>query len=129
MVTVYYLAIKSMPQLEYVFPNFTSWALAITLIAFPLATYLGWLHIKRSPAWRSELEVGVEANPYNYRLPPGFWKEALVPVMLETLRLNIKLLNKESLTQNELDSLKDLQRKMEVLISGGYVGKPTQMRT
>jgi hypothetical protein len=73
--------------------------------------------------------VGVEANPYNYRLPPGFWKEALVPVMLETLRLNIKLLNKESLTQNELDSLKDLQRKMEVLISGGYVGKPTQMRT
>ena len=129
MVTVYYLAIKSMPQLEYVFPNFTSWALAITLIAFPLATYLGWLHIKRSPAWRSELEVGVEANPYNYRLPPGFWKEALVPVMLETLRLNIKLLNKEPLTQNELDSLKDLQRKMEVLISGGYIGKPHGMRT
>jgi hypothetical protein len=127
MVTVYYLAIQNIPQLERVFPDFTSWAITIIIVGVPLAVFMGWLHLKRSPAYRSEQDVAIESNPYYYKLPPGFWKEALVPVMLETMKLNIKLLNKEPLNEAELNSLKELQKKMENLINGGYIGNPKRM--
>ncbi|HEY8140068.1 MAG TPA: hypothetical protein VIE86_03195, partial [Nitrososphaera sp.] len=96
-VTVYYLAIERIDALDPIFPDFTRWAVTVILVGVPLAVFIGWLHLKRSPAYSSEIDVGVEANPYYYKLPPGYWKEALVPVLLETMKLNIKLLNKESL--------------------------------
>src|SRR5881296_3732147 len=83
LVTVYYLAIKSVPQLEAVFPTFMSWAAVMASIFVPVAVLLGWVHFKRIPAYRSEVDITVEANPYYYKLPPGYWKEALVPTMLE----------------------------------------------
>ena len=124
MVVVYYLAIKSVPSLETLFPNFTIWALSIITIGVPLAILLGWLHVKRSPAYRSEMDIMVEANPYYYKLPPGFWKEVFAPLYLELLRLNLKVLNKEQLTEEEQKQIKELQEKLEVLIRGGYIGNP-----
>jgi hypothetical protein len=120
-VTVYYLAIVKVDGLLAVFPDFTRWAVTVILVGVPLAVFIGWLHLKRSPAYSSEIDVGVEANPYYYKLPPGYWKEALVPVLLETMKLNIKLLNKESLTESEVQSLKDLQGKLQNLIDGGRI--------
>jgi hypothetical protein len=127
MVTVYYLAIKNIPELGSVFPDFTTWAVTVIFIGAPLGVLVGWLHLKRSPAYRSEMDVAVESNPYYYKLPPGYWKDALVPVMLETMKLNIKLLNKESLTENEMKELKALQQKLQTLIDGGRVGSPKEM--
>lgn len=121
-VTVYYLAIVRVDGLLAVFPDFTRWAITVVIVGVPLAVFIGWLHLKRSPAYRSEIDVGIEANPYYYKLPPGYWKEALVPVLLETMKLNIKLLNKETLTENEVKSLKNLQEKLQTLIDGGRVG-------
>jgi hypothetical protein len=129
MVTVYYLAIDRVPDIKAAFPNFGSWAITVTIIGVPLAVFIGWLHLKRSPAYRSEIDVSVEANPYYYKLPPGFWKEALVPVMLETMKLNIKLLNKESLSEEEIKALKGLQLKLEHLIQGGRVDSPQNLPT
>ncbi len=127
MVTVYYLAIENISGLNAVFPNFASWAVTVIVIGVPLAVFIGWLHLKRSPAYRSELDVSVESNPYYYKLPPGYWRDALVPVMLETMKLNIKLLNKETLTETETASLKDLQKKLEWLIEGGRIDAPKKM--
>lgn len=125
-VTVYYLAISNIPFLASLFPEFTTWAITVTIVGVPLAVLIGWLHIKRSPAYRSEIDISVEANPYYYKLPPGYWKDALVPTMLETMKLNIKLLNKESLSEAEVASLKALQLKLEKLIDGGYLGTTAQ---
>lgn len=127
LVTVYYLAIASISDLQSVFPSFTVWALTMTAIVAPIGVFIGWLHLKRSPAYRSEVDVSVEANPYYYKLPPGYWKEALAPTMLELLRLNLKIISKEPLSASELDSLKNLQKKLETLISGGYIGEPRRM--
>ena len=120
-VTVYYLAINNIPDLKVVFPNFASWAVTVTLIGIPASVFIGWLHLKRSGAYRSEMDVAVESNPYYYKLPPGYWKDALVPVMLETMKLNIKLLKKESLSESEMKSLNELQEKLENLIDGGRI--------
>jgi hypothetical protein len=123
LVTVYYLAIKNVPALEVFFPSFAIWALVITIVVVPLGVFFGWLHLKRSPAYRSELDVAVESNPYYYKLPPGFWREALAPAMLELLRLNVKH-NREQLTEDEINALESLQKKLRLLIDGGYVGEP-----
>lgn len=120
-VTVYYLAIENNQTLKLIFPDFSYWAVTIVVIGVPAAVFIGWLHLKRSPAYRSELDVSVEANPYYYKLPPGYWRDALVPVLLETMKLNIKLLKKESLTDGEIDSLQGLQEKLQHLIDGGRI--------
>ena len=127
MVTVYYLAIKNVEDLKFVFPSFSIWAVFIVTAVTPLAVFLGWLHLKRSPAYRSELEVSIEANPYYYKLPPGYWKEALFPVLLEILQLNLKIINKEPLSEAEHNTLKTLQKKLELLIEGGYLGDPKRI--
>jgi hypothetical protein len=125
MVTVYYLAVTNIPELESVFPNFTSWAVTVIVVGIPLSIFIGWVHLKRSPAFRSEMDVAVESNPYYYKLPPGYWKDAIVPVMLETMKLNMKLLNRESLSESEKKSLKELQLKLEHLIDGGRIDSQT----
>lgn len=127
MVTVYYLAIKNIPDLQIIFPSFTVWVLFVVFAIAPLAVLVGWLHMKRSPAFRSEMDVTMEANPYYYKLPPGYWREALVPAMLETIRLNLKVMSREPLTEEEKKSLRDLQAKLQTLIDGGFVGQPTKM--
>ncbi|MGH9879637.1 MAG: hypothetical protein ACRD5H_18565, partial [Nitrososphaerales archaeon] len=122
MVTVYYLAIDKVPVLETVFPSFSIWTIFIAFTVGPLGVLIGWLHLKRTPAFRSEAEVAAEANPYFYKLPPGYWREALIPAILELLTLNLKLLNKETLSESEVNSLKDLQKKLQLLIYGGFIG-------
>jgi len=124
MVVVYYLAIRGIPELEQVFPSFAIWSATVVAAGVPLAVFLGWIHVKRSPAFRSEMDIQVEANPYYYKLPPGYWKEVFAPIWLELLTLNLKLLNKEPLTEEEQKKIKELQKKLENLISGGYVGTP-----
>lgn len=127
MVTTYYLAIEKIPALNNVFPTFTIWVIFIVLTVTPLAVFIGWIHLKRSPAYRSEMDIAIEANPYYYKLPPGYWREAVAPAMLEILRLNLKVINKEPLTEAEIGSLKNLQSKLQTLIEGGFVGEPRRM--
>ncbi|MEM3094377.1 MAG: hypothetical protein QXX64_01935 [Nitrososphaera sp.] len=124
LVTVYYLAINNIPTLKIFFPNFSTWVVVILSIVIPLAIFIGWLHVKRSRAFSSELEVQTEVNPYYYKLPPGYSKELLVPTYLAILNLNLKILNKEPLTEEEEKQIKGLQKGLEHLINGGSAGLP-----
>lgn len=127
MVTVYYLAINNIPDLKVLFPSFSIWVVFVVALVTPAAVFVGWLHLKRSPAYRSEMDVAVESNPYNYKLPPGYWREALAPVLLEILRLNLKIIRKEPITDGEMNALASLQNKLERLIDGGYLGEPKRI--
>ena len=125
LVTVYYLAIKNIPDLLDIFPHFVPFAVLATVIGVPMSIAIGWVHLKRSPAWSSELDVSVEANPYNYKLPPGYYREAWTPVYLELLTQLKKIVVAQNLVDREdLARMEDLERKLKTLISGGYVGSP-----
>ena len=43
---------------------------------------VGWVHTKRSSLMKAEMDVAAEANPYYYKLPPVYWKDAAFPVYL-----------------------------------------------
>ena len=125
LVTVYYLAIQNMPPLLDIFPHFTEFAILATVVGAPLAVAIGWVHMKRSRLFSSEQDISVEANPYNYKLPPGYWGEAFMPVTLAQLRMLRKLSESRGfLTDTEKAQLDELEKKMETLIRGGYVGSP-----
>ncbi len=95
------------------------------MVGLPVSVLIGWGHIKRSALWRTEVDIGVEANPYYYKLTPGFQKDVYAPLYLEVLRLVRKLSEREHLlSEEEKATILDIEKKMEILIAGGYVGKP-----
>jgi len=124
-VTVYYLAITNIPQLQGVFPHFWAFVIVGVLVGVPVACGIGWFHLKGSALWKSEIDIGVEANPYYYKVTPGFWQDAFTPFFLELLTGLKKILEKEGmLDDEERRRIKDLEEKLETLIKGGYVGVP-----
>lgn len=127
LVVTYYLAIEKIPSLQIIFPTFTQYVVVIIFIGIPILILIGYVHFKRSHAFGSEVNITTESNPYLYKLQPGYAIEVFFPVILEILKLNIKLLNKETLTNEEVENLKELQKKMENLIQGGHIGKPKHL--
>jgi hypothetical protein len=125
LVTVYYLAIQNMPALLNLFPRFVPFAVIATLIGGPLSVAVGWIHLKRSGLFSSEALVQIESNPYNYKLAPGYWKDAFGPAMVAQLRLLQKLSESAGvLTPAERAELMDIETKWMTLVKGGYVGAP-----
>ena len=125
LVTVYYLAINNIPFLQSVFPAFWIFSVISLIVGIPSAVILGWFHVKGSAIFKSEQDITMEANPYNYKIPPGFWQEAFAPLYLELLKGMAKMLDKQNLlTNEEQEQIKQLEKKLETLIQGGYVGTP-----
>ena len=122
LVTVYYLAIRNIPFLLYIFPQFGPFALLGTAIGIPTAVTIGWVHMKRSRLYSSEIDVGVEANPYYYKLPPGYTTEATIPATLIQLRLIRRVSEKmDLLTESEKQEIDQLEKTFLTLLQGGYV--------
>lgn len=69
LVTVYYLAIRNIPELQKLFDRFWLFALLATIVGAPLSAIIGWVHTKRSALWKSEMDISVEENPYHCKLP------------------------------------------------------------
>lgn len=125
LITVYYLAIKNVPDLLTLFPRFVPFAVLATVIGVPLSVVIGWAHLKRSAAYSSELDIGVEANPYYYKLPSGYWLEVFSPVYLELLVLLKKSLESNGLLDEESKTrISNLEQNLRVLNQGGMVGTP-----
>ncbi|MGB9021825.1 MAG: hypothetical protein WCC94_00110 [Candidatus Bathyarchaeia archaeon] len=125
LVTVYYLAVRNVPPLLDLFPKFASFALLATAVGAPLSIVIGWVHMKRSRLFSSEQDIAVESNPYQYKLPPGFSKEVFTPVTLVQLRIVRRLAETNGLlTDSERNDLDELEKKLVILVEGGYVGSP-----
>lgn len=124
LVVTYYLAIDKIPALEIIFPSFATYVIIITLIGIPILIFFGFIHFKRTHAFGSEQEVAVESNPYNYKLMPGTNMEVFGPTLLELLKLNLKIINKESISEDELKKVNQIIEKWSILLEGGWAGKP-----
>ena len=129
LITVYYLAIKNSPQLLDIFPHFLPFAVLSTVVGIPVSVGLGWMHYKRTPAFTSEMDIQVEANPYYFKLPPGYNLEVVGPVYLELLTLMKKLSSTQQLLdEQDKKRIEELEHKLSVLNEGGYVGTPRRKK-
>ena len=123
LVVTYYLAIERIPELKYIFPSFSIYAAVMIVIGIPLLVLFGYVHFKKSQAYSSEADIGVESNPYYFKLPPGHQRDVLVPLQLLLSQMILKIAINEKLTTEEIDKLKDIQKKLEILIQGGSLDK------
>jgi hypothetical protein len=123
LVITYYLAIENLPILQGIFPSFSYYMLTFIMVGVPLLVFVGYVHYKRSSAFGAEADISHETNPLLYRLPDGWTTRVTYPLYLSMSIFITKLSNNEKLTADEITELNELQKKLELLIKGGSIGK------
>ena len=105
LVVTYYLAIDKIPFLLDFFPSFGHYVAVTVLLGVPILVIIGFVHFKRSPAYRSETTIGIEVNPYMRRTLIN--SEINLELNLIILNLLSGLSNNEKLSKDELNKIQE----------------------
>ena len=103
LVVTYYLAIERVPALLTIFPNFLYYVLIISTIGVPLLIIVGYIHYKRTLAFKSEIDIVVESNPYQRRNIVNI--HLILESIMETNLLLLKLSKNEKLSETEIGEI------------------------
>ena len=112
----YFLAIENYPVLKEVFPSFIHYIVIVVTIGIPLLVLIGYAHYKRTPSYKAEADIHIEANPHMRRILTN--SEFMLSMSLQLSELSMKLMNNEKLTSDEMNNLKQLQIEFQKQISG-----------
>ena len=93
LVVTYYLAIENLPILQQLFPSFTHYVITAVIIGIPTLTITGYMHFKKSHAYKSEADIAIEANPHMRRLLLN--TEVILQSDIELSQLMLKIINNE----------------------------------
>lgn len=107
----YYLAIEKYPTLKEIFPTFIEYIAIISVIGIPVLIFIGYVHYKKTAAYRSEADIIFETNPFVRRQIVN--TEILVHMNLRLLENLIKVLKDQKYTEKEIEQIVEL--KDEVL--------------
>ena len=101
----YYLAIDKIPFLLNLFPSFVHYVGGAVLVGIPILVAIGFIHFKKSPAFRSDQAIGFEANPFVRRNLIN--SELNLELNLMILKILSKLSNNEKLTEDESNKIQE----------------------
>ena len=107
----YFLAIERYPFLTGIFPNFIQYVLIVSAIGIPLLVAVGYVHYKRTKAFKSEADVLVESNPYQRRNIVNI--TILVSLTMKLNEMMFKMAKNEKLTSKEIEEIEKLQNEMK----------------
>lgn len=107
----YYLAIENIPFLQTVFPTFFQYVFLVATIGIPLLILIGYIHYKKSPAFKAESDIFIETNPHIRRILIN--TEILLESYLKTSELLSKLSKNESLTTEEIENIDNLRKNIQ----------------
>ena len=118
----YFLAIERYPELSAIFPSFIQYVLIITIIGVPLLVVVGYVHYKRTLAYRAEVDVALESNPYQLR---NVVNNAInVELALRMFEMILKLSKNQKLTENEIVELTKTHKKfLDFNTSRSFINK------
>ena len=103
LVVTYYLAIERVPALLTIFPNFLHYILIISTIGVPLLIIVGYIHYKRTLAFKSEIDIVVESHPYQRRNIVNI--HLILESIMQTNQLLLKLSKNEKLSETEIGEI------------------------
>ena len=109
----YFLAIERYPELSVIFPSFPQYVLIITIIGIPVLILVGYVHYKRTLAFRSEVDVILESNPYQLRNVVN--NTINVKLTLKMYEMILKLSQNQKLTENEIEELTKSHKEIQDL--------------
>ena len=104
-VTVYYLAIDNILLLKIIFPSFWLFCILALVVGVPVSIFMGLFHFKRSQAYSAEVDIGVEANPYFYKVTPGKERELQIPFTVANIDLTLAMARKLDVLTPEAESI------------------------
>jgi uncharacterized membrane-anchored protein len=111
----YYLAIDKIPFLLNLFPSFTHYIGGAVLVGVPILIAIGFIHYKKSPAFRSDTTIGFETNPFVRRNLIN--SELNLELNLMILNLLSRLSNNEKLTGDELNKIQESRNMIDDFIN------------
>ena len=109
----YFLAIDNYPILKAVFPSFEQYIVIIVSIGIPLLVLIGFVHFKRTQAFKSEVDVLIESNPYQRRNTVN--GEINLRLNLKILTIMLKISKKESFSESEIQEIGELSDEIKNL--------------
>ena len=109
----YFLAIDNYPVLKAVFPSFEQYIVIIVSIGIPLLVLIGFVHFKRTQAFKSEVDVLIESNPYQRRNTVN--GEVNLRLNLKILAMMLKISKKESFSESEIQEIGELSDEIKNL--------------
>ena len=109
----YFLAIDNYPILKAVFPSFEQYIVIIVSIGVPLLVLIGFVHFKRTQAFKSEVDVLIESNPYQRRNTVN--AELNLRLNLKILAMMLKISKKESFSESEIQEIGELSDEIKNL--------------
>tara|TARA_B110000014_G_C20125186_1_gene598716 strand:+ start:2005 stop:2487 length:483 start_codon:yes stop_codon:yes gene_type:complete len=123
----YYLAIDNYPFLKELFPSFEQYLIIIVSIGIPILVLTGYSHYKKTKAFRSEVDIWIESNPYQARWLVN--SEMTLQLNLKLTQFIIRFSNGEKLSSEELNELIELQKKFSEHVSSRTIddGKDKEM--
>ena len=103
----YFLAVDNYPLLKTIFPTFEQYAVIMVSIGIPLLIVVGYFHFKKTVAYKSEMDVMIESNPYITRNTVN--ADLSLKLNLKLISLLLKMSTGEKIDKNEIDEIKKLQ--------------------
>ena len=115
MVVTYYLAIENIPILKEIFPTFYQYLLIMMIIGIPLLISVGYVHYKKTQAFRAESDIAYESNPFVLRTLTN--TEILVKLNLQLIDNFLKQSKNETVSEDTLDKLEKTKNELEKFVN------------
>ena len=113
LVVTYFLAIENYPMLLEIFPTFTVYVTILVTIGIPLLITVGYLHFKRSPAFRAEANIMLESNPFTRRVLVN--SELTLKLNTQLMELILKISQGEKISKEDVLAATKIQDELEAL--------------
>jgi amino acid permease len=110
----YFLAIDNYPALKDIFPSFEQYAVMMVCIGIPLLILVGYAHFKKTLAYKSEMDVMVESNPYLTRNTVN--ADLSLKLNLKLISLLLRMSNGEKIEKNEIDEIEKLHNEISKFV-------------
>ena len=110
----YFLAIDNYPTLKSIFPSFEQYALLMISVGIPILILVGYAHFKKTVAYKSELDIMVESNPYIARNTVN--ADLSLKLNLKLISLLLRMSNGEKIEKNEIDEIEKLHNEISKFI-------------
>ena len=109
----YFLAVDNYPALKIIFPSFEIYVLILISIGVPLLIFIGYCHYKKTKAFRSEMDILVESNPFLRRTTVN--TDIILRFNINLISLVLKL-SKDTISEDELNDMEKIQKEITDLI-------------
>jgi len=110
----YFLAIDNYPTLKSIFPSFEQYALLMISVGIPILILVGYAHFKKTVAYKSEMDIMIESNPYIARNTVN--ADLSLKLNLKLISLLLRMSNGEKIEKNEIDEIEKLHNEISKFI-------------